>query len=71
MSYYAYKGYGIVSGIVSSDVVPARVSVKVWAAGANHRHDAPVYFCKTLDQAFKWVDAGATKPLVSPPSQRH
>ena len=64
MSYYAYKGYGIVSGITESDVLPARVSVKVWPASANHRHDAPVYFCQTLDQAFRWIDARA--PSSSP-----
>ena len=56
MSHYDYKGYAIVSCIIASDVTPARVSVKVWKAGANHLHDVPVYFCKSLDQAMKWID---------------
>jgi hypothetical protein len=62
---YDYKGHQIVSNIVSSETIPAQVSVKVWKAGANHLHDVPVYFCLSLDQAMKWVDQGARAPAIA------
>jgi hypothetical protein len=64
MSRYDYKGHAIVSSIIRSDVVPARLSVKVWRHGANHFHDVPVHFTTSLDKAMRWIDAQPAVPNV-------
>lgn len=71
-SVYPYKGYKIVSCVVDSLVVPARVSVKVWKIASDPTHTVPVYTTTSLDLAMRWIDAvdAMLKKPVAPSVER-
>lgn len=69
MSLSIYKGFEIVSHVIKGEK-PSRVSVKVWKIGANHLHDAPVYFTTSTVDAIKWIDAGASVPVLATSNRR-
>jgi len=69
MSLSFYKGFKIVSHVIKSEK-PSRVSVKVWKIGSSHLHDVPVYFTTSTVDAIKWIDAGASVPVLPTSNRR-